>query len=182
MNTKAMPLLLAALGVLLIGVVYLSKKPAPYTGQEPVACTAEAMVCPDGSAVGRSGPNCEFAACPPMTPTPTPTPIPTPSVKSGVRGTVMLGPTCPVMRDPPEAQCADKPYSTLVTVFKKSDPTHAYSMMTSDAAGKFAFELPLGEYILRAGEKVMPSCSQVEIKVIAGHYAVADISCDSGIR
>ncbi len=28
------------------------------------SCTLEAKVCPDGSAVGRSGPNCEFAACP----------------------------------------------------------------------------------------------------------------------
>lgn len=28
------------------------------------ACTQEAKICPDGSAVGRSGPNCEFAACP----------------------------------------------------------------------------------------------------------------------
>jgi hypothetical protein len=31
---------------------------------EAVACTMEAKVCPDGSSVGRSGPNCEFAACP----------------------------------------------------------------------------------------------------------------------
>ncbi|MFA6446768.1 MAG: TspO/MBR family protein [Patescibacteria group bacterium] len=30
----------------------------------PVACTMEAKLCPDGSAVGRTGPNCEFAACP----------------------------------------------------------------------------------------------------------------------
>ena len=29
-----------------------------------VACTLEAKICPDGSAVGRTGPNCEFAACP----------------------------------------------------------------------------------------------------------------------
>lgn len=29
-----------------------------------VACTAEAKLCPDGSAVGRSGPNCEFSPCP----------------------------------------------------------------------------------------------------------------------
>ena len=28
------------------------------------ACTQEAKVCPDGSAVGRTGPNCEFAPCP----------------------------------------------------------------------------------------------------------------------
>lgn len=31
---------------------------------EPRACTMEAKMCPDGSAVGRTGPNCEFAACP----------------------------------------------------------------------------------------------------------------------
>ncbi|MCX6790919.1 MAG: hypothetical protein NTV62_01850 [Candidatus Gribaldobacteria bacterium] len=31
---------------------------------EPVACTMEAMLCPDGSSVGRVGPNCEFAECP----------------------------------------------------------------------------------------------------------------------
>ncbi len=30
----------------------------------PIACTMDAKICPDGSAVGRSGPNCEFAPCP----------------------------------------------------------------------------------------------------------------------
>jgi hypothetical protein len=29
------------------------------------ACTMEARICPDGTAVGRQGPACEFAACPP---------------------------------------------------------------------------------------------------------------------
>lgn len=29
-----------------------------------VMCTMEAMLCPDGSYVGRSGPKCEFAKCP----------------------------------------------------------------------------------------------------------------------
>jgi len=31
---------------------------------EPRACTMEAKQCPDGSYVGRGGPNCEFATCP----------------------------------------------------------------------------------------------------------------------
>lgn len=39
---------------------------------EPVACTMEAKLCPDGSAVGRTGPNCEFAACPEVKPAPKP--------------------------------------------------------------------------------------------------------------
>ena len=30
----------------------------------PTACTMEAKLCPDGSAVGRVGPKCEFAPCP----------------------------------------------------------------------------------------------------------------------
>lgn len=30
----------------------------------PVACTMDAKICPDGSAVGRSGPKCEFSPCP----------------------------------------------------------------------------------------------------------------------
>lgn len=40
----------------------LENKSLPPTGS--VACTAEAIMCPDGSSVGRTGPNCEFAPCP----------------------------------------------------------------------------------------------------------------------
>lgn len=31
---------------------------------QPVACTMDAKICPDGSSVGRVGPRCEFASCP----------------------------------------------------------------------------------------------------------------------
>jgi len=34
------------------------------TGENGVACTMEAKICPDGTAVGRVGPKCEFAPCP----------------------------------------------------------------------------------------------------------------------
>ena len=34
------------------------------TNPPPIACTQEAKICPDGSVVGRVGPNCEFAPCP----------------------------------------------------------------------------------------------------------------------
>lgn len=36
----------------------------------PVACTMDAKICPDGSAVGRSGPKCEFTPCPTTSPLP----------------------------------------------------------------------------------------------------------------
>ncbi|MEX2029101.1 MAG: cupredoxin domain-containing protein [Candidatus Paceibacterota bacterium] len=32
--------------------------------EEAVFCTMDAKLCPDGSYVGRTGPNCEFSACP----------------------------------------------------------------------------------------------------------------------
>ncbi len=45
--------------------------------KKPVACTLDAKVCPDGSVVGRVGPDCEFAKCPETTTEPaTDTPLP----------------------------------------------------------------------------------------------------------
>lgn len=39
----------------------LNSQPQQYGGN---MCTEEAKMCPDGSYVGRTGPNCTFAACP----------------------------------------------------------------------------------------------------------------------
>lgn len=49
--------------VLLLGIAYLLM-PKPVGQPGPVFCTQEAKLCPDGSYVGRTGPKCEFAACP----------------------------------------------------------------------------------------------------------------------
>lgn len=35
------------------------------TTTEAWPCNADAKICPDGSSVGRTGPQCEFATCPP---------------------------------------------------------------------------------------------------------------------
>jgi hypothetical protein len=63
-------ILLIILAVALVaggGYYFLqAKSPAQKT------CTMEAKVCPDGSSVGRSGPNCEFSLCPASKTTPTP--------------------------------------------------------------------------------------------------------------
>lgn len=36
----------------------------PSSDTDTVACAMETTECPDGSLVGRTGPNCEFSACP----------------------------------------------------------------------------------------------------------------------
>jgi len=35
-----------------------------FNNSEQIICTMEAKLCPDGSYVGRTGPNCEFEKCP----------------------------------------------------------------------------------------------------------------------
>jgi len=57
------PIIIALIVLILAGVggtgYYLIKQSSKQT-----ACTLEAKICPDGSSIGRTGPNCEFAACP----------------------------------------------------------------------------------------------------------------------
>ncbi len=148
-----------------------------------MACTAEAKLCPDGSYVGRAGSNCEFAACPSATPatsTAAGSAIPR---ESGVRGAVMLGPTCPVERIPPDPNCADKPYQTPVIIFRASDPTSAFFSVNSDTSGKFSALLPPGEYILKAGgNNYYPRCGQTQVAVEPYAFASTTIYCDTGIR
>lgn len=61
MNKKIFIFLIIVLVVLIISVrVYYF-----FAGKTPnsVVCTQEAKICPDGSIVSRTGPNCEFAPC-----------------------------------------------------------------------------------------------------------------------
>ncbi|MBI5134295.1 MAG: hypothetical protein HZA81_02840 [Candidatus Taylorbacteria bacterium] len=47
------------------GVVYALTSTQSYeTDGEGIVCTMDAKLCPDGSYVGRTGPDCQFAACP----------------------------------------------------------------------------------------------------------------------
>jgi len=54
--------------ILIFGVVVflivLWLVPSFEDGDGGVACTEEARVCPDGTSVGRVGPDCEFEKCP----------------------------------------------------------------------------------------------------------------------
>lgn len=250
------------------------------------ACTLEAKLCPDGTAVGRTGPDCEFAACPPtssgttsatttlsigmagmangtvigvidlvedsrcpvdvlcvqagtvrvrasidsynkaftftlgqpqvignttimlasviptqknskqtvqsseyrftfsVVPNVTATPVPTgvSSSNSGVRGMVLLGPTCPVMRNPPDPQCADKPYATEILVYQSGSNTLRTSG-TSNTSGAFEFSLSPGTYRLVAkGGAMLPRCNDTSVTVSPNAYVTTTISCDTGIR
>lgn len=48
------------IALLIGGIFYTNSKVVP----ENIACTMDARICPDGTAVGRVAPKCEFAPCP----------------------------------------------------------------------------------------------------------------------
>lgn len=58
-RTMMIVAVLITLVVLILFFISLPTRPSA-----PVACTLDAKLCPDGSSVGRVGPNCEFAPCP----------------------------------------------------------------------------------------------------------------------
>jgi hypothetical protein len=58
--------LIIVLGLAAIGLLwsFWQAYGGPGELRTPTACTLDAKLCPDGTAVGRTGPNCEFAKCP----------------------------------------------------------------------------------------------------------------------
>ncbi len=145
---------------------------ADTAGGGGVACTADAMQCPDGSYVGRTGPDCKFVC-----------PTSFAQYHSGIRGTVLLGPTCPVMRNPPDPQCADRPYATQISVARTVDPTHPIATTQSDAQGAFQVTLSPGDYVVSAaGGTMLPRCSSTDATVSPNAYTSIAVSCDTGIR
>lgn len=51
--------------LILVGIGGLVYRNAIEHPQQPIACPLDAIVCPDGTAVSRTGSSCTFPACPP---------------------------------------------------------------------------------------------------------------------
>ncbi len=69
--TAIFVIVVVVIALALGGALYYSNRPPaapPLQAVEPIekpkVCTQEAKQCPDGSYVSRTGPNCEFQACP----------------------------------------------------------------------------------------------------------------------
>lgn len=138
----------------------------------PVACTMEAKQCPDGSYVGRTGPRCEFEPCPSSNGNTT-------EIIS-VSGSVKIGPTCPVVQNPPDSTCADKPYNGAIILTNTS--TGKKYFVITESNGIFTVSLTRGVYDVSRPENgsPFPSCGgKVEI---VNPTTNIPISCDSGIR
>jgi hypothetical protein len=102
----------------------------------------------------------------------------------GVTGLVSAGPTCPVVTDPPDPSCADRPVDGAVLVVTTLDGVEV-ARTTSDAEGRFNLSLAPGTYRLEPQpvEGLMGTAAPIEFTVqLDAPSAELLVSYDTGIR
>lgn len=111
-------------------------------------------------------------------------PIETPLAPSGIRGMVLLGPTCPVESTPganDPVPCVT-PYSANLVVLDSESAIVA--RVTSAGDGTFQVNVPPGDYVVTpsTGADTYPIAQPVSVTVAPGQYASVEINYDTGIR
>ena len=156
------------------GLVTLSslfKSPPP-----PIACTQEAKQCPDGSYVGRTGPNCAFAACPTSTGS---------SQSSGMlQGTLTIGPICPVEQIGHPCNPTPEMYAAHQVFVYSSDKSKLVATLTPNSQGYFSVALPVGTYLIDVQHQSIGAVkgAPADVIVSSGQTETITISIDTGIR
>lgn len=101
------------------------------------------------------------------------------SVGTGVRGQVLLGPTCPV--ETAEHPCPDKPIAATV-VAARTDGREA-GRVTSGNDGRFTLALAPGHYVLTVIGLDGPRFAKpLDVDVPSSGFVEVTVSVDSGIR
>lgn len=101
-----------------------------------------------------------------------------------VSGIVLAGPTCPVVRDPPDPACEDRPVAGAEIVAVDAQGQEV-ARASSDAEGGFSLALPAGEYQLvpKPVEGLLGTASPIAILVVDGDsHEPVTIVYDTGIR
>lgn len=98
---------------------------------------------------------------------------------SGIRGRVIVGPTCPVQR---VAHACVRPYRVTIAIRRQPTSRLAATVRTS-ANGRFTVALAPGRYLLvpQTG-RPYPRSSPQTATVSPNHYTSVVISYDTGIR
>src|SRR5438093_12951246 len=95
---------------------------------------------------------------------------------SGIQGTAIYGPTCPVQRvGGPSCQ---RPYSAVIT-FRDGQTA---ATIRSGTDGKFRIELPPGTYTVGAQGNGPPTVKPFEVIVKPHAFTTITVMFDSGIR
>jgi hypothetical protein len=106
---------------------------------------------------------------------------PTKDSGSGIRGTVVIGPTCPVQVA--ESPCADAPYEATISV---TSGVEVVATGESSSDGTFRISVPPGTYTVAAvprnGDAIAHAEPVAGVVVTTGSFSNVAISFDSGVR
>jgi Carboxypeptidase regulatory-like domain len=101
-----------------------------------------------------------------------------------VRGSVTAGPTCPVVTNPPDPACAERPVPGAVLVVTTTAGEEV-ARATSGADGTFRLALDPGSYRLVAQpvDGLMGTPAPLDLEVVGGEpINDLQVSYDTGIR
>jgi hypothetical protein len=106
-----------------------------------------------------------------------------PAQRVTVSGTVVSGPTCPVLTEPPDPACDDRPVADAEILIVESAGDEV-SRVRTDVEGRFSVELEAGEYriVPQPVEGLMGTAPEVGIVVHETDVDVGLIAYDTGIR
>ncbi|HEY4493651.1 MAG TPA: GDYXXLXY domain-containing protein [Candidatus Paceibacterota bacterium] len=110
----------------------------------------------------------------------------TPTTNSGVKGIVLLGPICPVMREG-DSSCDDNLYQTTIGI-REVNSRNPMAAITNDTRGYFEVSLPSGVYIFEpvprkaSPDSPFPFCAEQTVVVNEGSFTDVVLHCDTGIR
>ena len=117
------------------------------------------------------------AVSPPATASPAAPPA------SGIRGLVLIGPTCPVEPIQPAPECGDRPFVAMIEI--RTTTGRLLRTVRSNRLGRFTVGLPAGVYVLRprAGPGIArPIAARRSVSVLPRRFTSVRILYDSGIR
>lgn len=141
-----------------------------------IVCTMEAKLCPDGSAVGRSGPKCEFAPCPG-------------EGKGGGRvaagyvvGHVSIGPFCPVEQIGHPCTVPPEAYSSRKVIVYEANGTTVKEKDAIDSDGNYKITLGPGTYWLQIDPAGIGPGEKKQVTIISFATSTVDFDIDTGIR
>jgi hypothetical protein len=106
------------------------------------------------------------------------------NLDSGITGTVLAGPQCPVIGPNSRPECNDKPLVATIIV-RTADLGLEVTRFTSDANGQFRVPLYPGTYELDpqpVSSTGFPIGHPQTVQVVAGQFTDVTIDYDTGIR
>jgi hypothetical protein len=102
---------------------------------------------------------------------------------AGVTLHLLAGPTCPVVRDPPDPACDARPIVNGEVVIRSPDGTEL-ARATSNEAGEIALQLPPAAYYVEPQpvEGLLGTAAAIAFSVVGGETVDLNLDYDTGIR